>query len=68
MTDDRLVQLESKFAFQDIAIEELQKTVHDQYLMIEKLEKTVQSLADRFKTFAAGDNEIGPAGEKPPHY
>lgn len=68
MNEDRLTDLETKFSHQDVAIEELQKTVHAQYLMIEKLEKSLLTITERLKKISADENPIGPANVKPPHY
>ena len=67
MNDPRLIDLETKFSHHDIAIEELQQTMQAQHLAIEKLEKTLKLLTDRFKGV---DKEMAtaPAHEKPPHY
>lgn len=66
--ENRLIELETKYSYQEMAIEELQKTTHEQFLKIEKLEKTISMLADQIKSAFSGDHIIGPAGEKPPHY
>lgn len=66
--EDRIIDLETKFAFQEHTIEELQKTVHEQYLAIQKLEKAIKILNDKFEAYSTNENEIGPANQKPPHY
>lgn len=68
MSEARFIELEMKISHHEMAIEELQKVTHDQYLMIEKLEKNLKLLAERFKAVSADENPIGPANEKPPHY
>jgi len=64
MNEQRLIDLEAKFSFQDILIEELRQTVHEQYLTLEKLEKNLKVLTDQLK----GNEDIIRAHEKPPHY
>lgn len=66
--DAHLKDLEIKFSHHEVAIEELQKVVFEQHKTIEKLEKTLKRLTDRFDGVAGGANEIGPGNEKPPHY
>ena len=66
MTEDKQIELEIKYSHQEIALEELQKTVWEQQVRLERLEKTVQRLTDRLN--GGVDPEIGPANEKPPHY
>lgn len=65
MNEQRLVDLETKFSYQDHLIEELRQTVQAQYLTIEKLEKNMKVLMSRLE---AGENNIRGAHEKPPHY
>jgi SlyX protein len=68
VNETRLIELETKFSHQESSIEELQKTVFEQYLMIEKLDKNLKLLMDRFKSLSTDQNPIGPGTEKPPHY
>ncbi len=68
MDEKSFIVLETKISYQEVAIEELQNTVHEQYLRIQKLEKSIKILTERFKAASQDDNPIGPAGEKPPHY
>ena len=63
-----LKDLEIKYSHHEVAIEELQKVVFEQHKTIEKLEKTLKRLTDRFDGVTSGANEIGPGNEKPPHY
>ena len=66
--DDNLKDLEIKYSHHEVAIEELQKVVFEQHKTIEKLEKSLKRLTDRFDGVTGGANEIGPGNEKPPHY
>lgn len=66
MDEQRLIDLEIKYSHQVIALEELQQAVLEQQRTIEFLKKSVQLLTDRLN--AAGEAEIGPGNEKPPHY
>ncbi len=66
MNEQRLIDLEIKFSHQDVLLEKLQQTVHDQYIAIEKLEKSLKAIADRLKS--ATEDGSAPANEKPPHY
>jgi SlyX protein len=66
INEQRLVDLETKFSYQDTLIEELRQTVHEQYLTIEKLEKNVKVLMNRLEGF--DENNIRAGHEKPPHY
>lgn len=64
MSEQRLIDLETKISFQEVLIEDLQKVVNDQYLSLEKIEKKMKLLTERLK---ASDSSI-PKNEKPPHY
>lgn len=68
VSEQRLIELETKFSHQESAIEELQKALYEQYTKIEKLEKNLKTLTERFDGTGAGKPEVGPANEKPPHY
>lgn len=66
MSEERLINLETKFLHQELQIEELQKLVHEQYLALEKLEKSFKLLKDRMDSAGEGAEIAG--HEKPPHY
>lgn len=68
MSETRFIELETKIVHLEMAVEELQKVSHEQYLTIEKLEKSMKHLIERFKAVSENENPIGPASEKPPHY
>jgi len=68
MTDQRMIDLEMKISYQEMAIEILQQTFYEQQKTIDRLNETCEKLARRL---VASNNEgldIGPANEKPPHY
>ncbi|MEM7432060.1 MAG: SlyX family protein [Pseudomonadota bacterium] len=68
MTEERLVEIESKLAHQDQLVYELNDVVTNQQAKIMQLETLVESLLERVR--ALGD--AAPAGsvgdERPPHY
>ena len=64
MSEQRLIDLETKISFQEVLIEDLQKVVNDQYLSLEKIEKNMTFLTEKLK---ASDASL-PKNEKPPHY
>lgn len=65
MSEQRLIDLETKFSYQEMQIEELKQTVHDQFLVIDRLERQVNQLIQQIKQ--SGESTIRP-NEKPPHY
>jgi uncharacterized coiled-coil protein SlyX len=67
-TEERLIELESKNAFQEAAILDLGKLIVDQEARIAKLETTLRALRDKVKELS-GEGQIPlPEGERPPHY
>jgi len=68
MDDQRLIDIETKLAYQEDLIQELNKTVHSQQLKLDQLEEALRSLTLRYNSLAEqGDSEY-PVDEKPPHY
>lgn len=65
MSEQRLIDIETKLAYQEAMIEELNRVISSQHLIIENLEKAVQILAkdSRLKT-----TPPTPKHQKPPHY
>lgn len=66
MDEQRLIDLEIKYAHQLIALEELQQVVLEQQRALDLLQKNMKVLTDRIE--ATTLPEIGPGNEKPPHY
>jgi SlyX protein len=69
MTDDseqRLIALETRIAFQDDAIETLNKAITDQWSQIDALTRQLAELRDRLREA----ENAAPGGEEapPPHY
>ena len=68
MSEDRLVDIESRLAHQDQLLLELNDVVTDQQAKIMQLEQLCKSLVDRVRAI----NETVPgdasADERPPHY
>jgi SlyX protein len=70
--DDRLVEIETKIAFQEDLTQELNKLVYEQQKKIDRLEAVCQALADHMReltrTVAEGQRAGGAVDERPPHY
>lgn len=60
--DQRLIEIETKIAYQDKIIEELNHVVYEQQLKIDLLEKKVLDLRKKVS------DEINTAHIAPPHY
>ena len=67
MKENERIELEIKISHQEVALEEMQKIIWEQETRLDRLEKAVQRLTDRLHG-GAGEPEIGPANERPPHY
>ncbi|QPC86478.1 hypothetical protein GA830_06820 [Mesorhizobium sp. NBSH29] len=67
ISEDRLVALEMRVAEQDHTIEELSSEIAEQWKRMERMQKTVSVLAERF---AALEEASTPSHEaaKPPHW
>lgn len=68
MIEERIEKIETKLAFQEDLIEELNKTIYRQQQMLERLEATCQALARHIASLAEAAKDGAPAHEKPPHY
>lgn len=69
MSEERLVEIETKIAFQEQTIKDLNDVLYEQQQEIERLGSICDTLAKRVKElseFAMGID--APANEKPPHY
>lgn len=71
MIEDRLVDIETKIAYQEDLVQELNNTVYQQQKKIDRLEAICKSLIDHVKALSEAV-EGKPGGnildERPPHY
>lgn len=67
MHDDRLVEIESKIAFQEDLLQELNKALYGQQKKIARLEAICNSLIDHVKALSEAA-EGGAVNDRPPHY
>ena len=69
MSEERLINIESKLVFLEDQSEEMNKTIYQQQQKIERLEAISEALARQVRSLAeAGGEGKGPANERPPHY
>ena len=66
--EDRIINLETKLAYQEHTIEELNSVVIEQQNEIDRLKNAVEYLLDKVSQMADTHMEKAPANEKPPHY
>ena len=68
MSEERLVDMETRIAFQEDLIESLNKTVYQQQQKLDQLHATCIALAGQVRSLADALHEGKPANERPPHY
>jgi SlyX protein len=69
MSEERLVEIETKIAFQEQTIEDLNDVLYEQQQEIERLGSICDALVKRVKELSEFTPGIdAPANEKPPHY
>jgi len=68
MDNQRFIDIETKLAYQEDLIQELNKTVHSQQLKLDQLEQALRSLSSRYNSLAEQGASEHPVDEKPPHY
>jgi SlyX protein len=65
---NRLAELETRNAYQDATIQDLSGQIYQQQQTIDRLERRLESLADKVKGLATGEASPLPDNERPPHY
>ncbi len=68
MSEERLVNIEIKLAFQEDQIEALNKTVYAQQQKLEQFEVIFEALVRQLRALSEAGNEGLNAIERPPHY
>ena len=69
MSEERLVEIETKIAFQEKTIQDLSDVIYEQQQEIERLGSTCDDLMKRVKELSEFTPGIdAPANERPPHY
>ena len=65
--EQRLIELETKIAYQDKTVEDLSDVIYKQQQQINGLEKSLVHFKNQLDSLQTGDSEIR-GHEKPPHY
>ena len=68
MSDERLVDIETKLAHQDHTMIELNDVITNQQERIMKLEELCASLVERVRSIGDSMPDSAPAEDPPPHY
>ena len=64
----RLEELETRNAYQEATIQDLSNQIYRQQQQIDRLERRLESLAEKVKGLATGEAAPLPENERPPHY
>lgn len=68
MSDDRLIDIETKLAYQEDLIEALNKVVSEQQQKIDELEKVCRKMVDRLVDLSEAFESAQIEDAPPPHY
>lgn len=68
MSDERLVDIETKLAHQDQLLLKLNDVITDQQARVMQLEELYTALVDRVRSIRESLPEDAPQDERPPHY
>ncbi|MCU7921946.1 MAG: SlyX family protein [Candidatus Thiodiazotropha sp. (ex Dulcina madagascariensis)] len=66
--DERMIDLESRLAFQEQAIHSLSETVIEQQRLIDTLSRTMEALRERIKALDPSPVDPLETEPPPPHY
>lgn len=68
MNEQRLIEIETKLAHQEILISELNQVIARQQETIDQLQAGLKGFFKRYGELNGDSTQVGPANEKPPHY
>lgn len=68
MDEQRLIELETRLAFQDDTLRQLNEVITDQQMRIAELERICRHLIERVARLGEGAQKGTPEDEVPPHY
>lgn len=66
--ENKIIELESKLAFQDETINELNDVITDQQQQLDQLREEVRLVAVRITSFAQSNSSAEEKEPPPPHY
>lgn len=68
MSENRLIDLESRFAFQEISIQELSDALYQQQQRIDQLTEKLAQFQIIIRDMSSPNQHSAGGHEKPPHY
>ncbi|MBT3661518.1 MAG: SlyX family protein [Rhodospirillaceae bacterium] len=66
--EQRLADLEARYAHQEQALSDLSDTTAEQWDVIEALKRRLEQFQSRLTSVEQGDHHGGDGNERPPHY
>ncbi len=66
--EERIIELETKLAYQEDTIQQLNDIVARQQKKLDLVENNLRTLIGKFQDVSEGASNINPLHEKPPHY
>lgn len=66
--EERIIELETKVAYQEDTIQQLNDIVTAQQRKLDRVENSLKTLVEKFQDVSEGISNINPLHEKPPHY
>ena len=68
MTEERLIDIESKITYLEDTVQELNNTVYQQQKKIDQLQALCESLVTHLRALSEAASEENTGAERPPHY
>ncbi len=68
MSEDRLIEIETKVAYQEHTLQELNDVVCRQQEQLDRLEESCRFLTDQVRALVEAMEKRPPRDERPPHY
>ena len=68
MNEQRLIEIETKLAHQEVLIGELNQVIARQQETLDQLQTGLKGFFKRYREVNGDGTQVGPANEKPPHY
>lgn len=68
INEERIIDIETKFAYQEETLFQLNEVIYAQQKQIDQLEATCKQLIGRISEISESRNEQQSSPEKPPHY
>lgn len=68
MDEQRIIEIETRLAYQEQTLNELNQVMTDQQAQLTRLERSAETLSARLQAMAESDGGSDQGDERPPHY